>query len=436
MSEASPYKVTKKQAIVGLDDLISKLDSMIVASEKRQCDKMEALLVDRQDKLLKEVKVENAKVVKKVKEESAKMVKAVDSLRETLSSQEAKMKQLEADLTGLQKKQNQDISNVNKYVKKETSLVDNKAETIKKDLEELQTLVKGHHETAKQSRTSIHKRIDDMNQKVEDLCLTGVAPQLDEFPLNRTAVAKFVRQPDGEDILDVARLVVNDFLGLPLINVVHAKSMSRDDDGYGTLKILLEKPEDLQMVLENKKVLSEYDEDYDVKCIRMRQSKSHEQLVLEQNCDIILKTLELQDDFWRHDGGWLIPKKPNTGRGKGNNFRGRSSRRPWQQGRGRGRGYVTNNGSRNAEWQDNTNNARPPRRKINSGARRRFYGNGENQGRGRGGDSGHDPRDARWAQQEERARNGMGRGAGANNGNRSVDANSNNTDDDRQNSHF
>lgn len=53
-------------------------------------------------------------------------------------------------------------------------------------------------------------------------------------------VAKFVRQPEGENILDVAKMLIHEFLELSAVNVVKAKSMSRDEDGYGTIKILLE----------------------------------------------------------------------------------------------------------------------------------------------------------------------------------------------------
>lgn len=91
ISECSPYKIPKRQGVVGLDDLINKLDNMIIASEKRQCEKMESLLTERQENLLKEVKVENAKVLKKMKEESAKTVKAVESLKNTVEDQEKKI---------------------------------------------------------------------------------------------------------------------------------------------------------------------------------------------------------------------------------------------------------------------------------------------------------------------------------------------------------
>lgn len=326
MSGCSPYKITKRQAVVGLDDLISKLDSMIIASEKRQCEKMENLLAVRQESFLKEVKVENAKVLKKVKEEGIKTVKAVESLKKALEDHGNKIQKIELDLSGIQKKQNQDLSNTNKYIKKEVAAVESKIDTVKKDLENLEMVSKGQTETAKQSRTSIHNRIDDLAQKFEDLnnSLPGkIRLDQEEFPLNKTVVAKFVRQPEGEDILNIAKMVIHEFLELPSINIIKAKSMSKDEDGYGTIKILLEKPEDLSLVLQNKQALSEYDEDYDVKCIRIRQSKSKEQLVLELNCDMILKTLELQDNFWRHDNGWLIPRKPSAGKGRGDNFRGR-----------------------------------------------------------------------------------------------------------------
>lgn len=108
MSENSPYKITKRQAIVGLDDLIVKLDNMIIASEKRQGDKMEKLMAEKQEHLLKEVKLENAKVVKKMKEESAKTVKAVEALKNTLQVQEQKLQKLESNFATLQKKQNQE----------------------------------------------------------------------------------------------------------------------------------------------------------------------------------------------------------------------------------------------------------------------------------------------------------------------------------------
>lgn len=73
------------------------------------------------------------------------------------------------DLTSLQKKQNQDLSNTNKHIKKEITAVKDKIDGVKKDLESLETLSKGQNETAKQSRTSIHRQIDELAQKFDDL---------------------------------------------------------------------------------------------------------------------------------------------------------------------------------------------------------------------------------------------------------------------------
>lgn len=144
----------------------------------------------------------------------------------------------------------------------------------------------------------------------------------------------------------------------------------------------------------------------------MRQYKSKEQLVLEQNCDMILKSLELQDDFWRHDNGWLIPRKPAAGKGRGGTHRNVHSNQgyanqPWL-GRGRGRGCGRGRGYYSADKDAAGNSVRgsgrPPRRKMNSGTRHRYHG-GDGQQRPH---QGYDPRDARWVQQEERAKNGVG----------------------------
>lgn len=232
----------------------------------------------------------------------------------------------------------------------------------------------------------------------------AVENQSAEFPIHRTLVMKFFRQSDGQDLAEECQSFLHDNLGISEINVQKAKSMSRDKDGYGTVKVLLESKDQLKRVLDVKKELSEVD-DYDVNCVRIRQSKTTEQLVFEQNCDVLMKEMDLFHDYYRSDQGWLIPR--NSTRANRGRMRGRA--------RGRARGSLSGRPNFNSNYrreneyhQSNDRNNQSysdvVRGQHRGGRRRETYPD-----RRSGDNNGYNPHDARIAQRDERRRNGMQR---------------------------
>lgn len=149
---------------------------------------------------------------------------------------------------------------------------------------------------------------ENIQELSESLSVDGLTLRSQEYPVKSTVVAKFVKQPDGVSPTKIGKIIINEALELENVKVVRVKSMSRNTQKIGTMKIQLESADDLQSVLSAKRKLGEFDDDPEMKNIKLRQSKTHEQLVAEQNADTMLKALDLYGDFYRTDKGFLLPR--------------------------------------------------------------------------------------------------------------------------------
>lgn len=386
LSGGSPLLPSKKQIQVNTDDLFNNIETMLRESEERQTKLMMAAVEKKLDEGLKEIK----KTVTNLKKEQKDFIKEqrdkVAKIEENLVGSDKAFKRLDKEMKQLTSKVQ------TSKVEMEKSL-ESKKRYIEAEIVDTKDILKRSQETAKESRTKIHERIDhcvgrvssledNMNELSDKLDPDGDLLHVREFPVKCTAVAKFVKQPDGVSPTKLGKVIINEALELENIKVIRAISMSRNDENIGTLKIQLESPEDLQTVLQSKYRLNEYDDDPDMKGIRLRQSKTHEQLVAEQNADAMLKALDLYGDFYRTDKGFLLPKdqqKKNSRGPRQGNSRGR--------GRGRGRGNMRGKGPRgtnrsgrdsesvNGEQAEATNDfANPPRRRLSESTKRLLRG--------------------------------------------------------------
>lgn len=375
---------------MSMTELLKSLSSLISESESRQSKKMQDLLkqsettqsgkitktIEAKYRLLgEEKKVENQRMLTEIKKEQQAIRKEIKDRNDEGKKALAKM---EKTLKDLEKSTKDSIAGVVKSVADSEQRVSE----VKADLSTLRSDVTEYQRASKEARKALHDRVTGMEEKVSG----DVELDRDDFPIKKTIVARFVRQPDGMSAQELGEKVIHEFLEMPDVPVVKVKVMSRDSDGYGTVKILLDSAETLEKILQKKPMLMEND-DYDVNCIKIRQSKTREQLVFEQNCDVIMKELHVYGNFYRLDQGWLVPRRGDRD--------GNRDSRGWR-GRGRGRGRGTRRrGGRSG-------------RQNSQRSRYDEYVNSNNSDYNRGRYNGYDPQDKRVAQQYERERNGMG----------------------------
>lgn len=365
----------------------------------------------KQEEGIKELKKTAAALKKEQKE-------FIKEQKEKWQKVEESQKHLDQELSMLKDATDKASKKMDKELKQLTNKMQNTKTEVEKNLEskkrylqaelvDTKDLLKKLQDSAKECRTKIHERIDrcvgrvstiedNIKELSENLDPDGVVSAIKEYPVNCTAVARFVKQPEGVSPQKLGELIVNEALELKEMKVVRVKSMSRNDNNVGTLKIQLETPSDLHEVLESKSRLNEYDEDPDMKNIKMRQSKSHEQLVAEQNADAMLKALDLYDDFYRTDKGFLLPRnqqEQNNGggwRGKSHRGRGRGHSRPNEKRPGRinRQNGPTQRGANYNSGRDGQDNARPqnhdrqkddqlPHRRLSAAVRRLFDSSSE-----------------------------------------------------------
>lgn len=379
-SGGSPQLPQKKQIVMNKDDLFSQLQDMLKQSEER----LSATIDKKHDEYLKEfrktatsLKKEQKDFMKeqkdrlnKIEEESKKALVAINSQDKMIKKMEKDIKQINTKAQTTKNELEKGLESKKRYI--EAEIVDTK------------DILKKAQESSKESRKKIHERIDLCVGRVSTLednvkeVIDGMSPDqagytLQEYPVKCTAVARFVKQPVGVSPTKLGKVIINEALELDDVNVVRVKSMSCNKNKIGTLKIQLGTPEELQRVLEAKSKLGEFDDDPDIKSIRLRQSKTQEQLVAEQNADAMLKAMDLYEDFFRTDKGYLLPrdqqKRQNTQHSRGQN-RGRGN---WRNRRGQPRNHFGaarstprrpsgNTQSESGDNSDNEPDIRPARR--------------------------------------------------------------------------
>lgn len=392
----SPQNPNKKKITLNTDDLFDNIKKMIIESEARQTKTIMTALEKKQEEGLKELKKATAALKKEQKdffkdqrEKLSKIEEDQKNIKESSSQNDKSIKKMEKELKQLNSKLQTNKGELEKSL-------ETKKKYIQAEIVDTKDILKKAQESAKECRKNIHERIDQcvgrvstLEDNVQELVELrdgdgdGTPLAAVEFPVKCTAVAKFVKQPAGVSPTKIAQMLIHEALELSDKKIVQVKSMSRNPrDGKGTLKIQLETPSDLADVLDAKYKLSEFDGNRDIQDVRMRQSKSHEQLVAEQNSDAMLKAMDLYGDFYRTDKGYLLPKnqqrrqtsQTETGRG---GHRGRGGGRGGRGGRGFNRNMPNSNRGRGrtqatdaGDGGDEDNYARPPRRQLSDSARR------------------------------------------------------------------
>ena len=179
---------------------------------------------------------------------------------------------------------------------------------------------------------SINARMTTHECQMEQIQGHSLNPRDVEFPIERTIVLQHVLYEEDEDIEKVSHGIVNGCLELPNVVVTKAKRISVRDDGTGLVKVKLASEDMLREVLKNKTRIKNNDNE-DIALIWIRQSKSKEQLLIEQNSDAILRECQLEGNLIRLTNGRLVKK---TFYGSNRGGRGYSRGRGGVRGRGRG----------------------------------------------------------------------------------------------------
>lgn len=418
MSGGSPLLPNKKQILMDSDDLFNKIQSMLRESELRQTKVIMAAIEKKQEEGLKELrktatslKKEQKEFIKEQREKVLKIESDQQTLKESFSSHEKVVKKVEKEVKQLNNKLQTNKSELEKSMEAKKRYID-------VEIVDTKDLLKKAQETAKESRTKIHERIDlcvgrvstvenNIQEITETMNTEGLTLNTQEFPVKSTAIAKFVKQPDGVSPTKIGEIIINEALELEDVKVVRVKSMSRNEKKIGTLKIQLESAADLHTVLSAKRKLAEFDEDPEMKSVKLRQSKTHEQLVAEQNADAMLKALDLYGDFYRTDKGFLLPRDQQRRKDswrQENQYRDNNDQRPSgsQQRRGGGQGNRrgNNRGQPRNKPRNGSNKSRtsahnresddhPPRRQLSRSSRDLWSANSEN-GRGYNADRSED----------------------------------------------
>ena len=107
-----------------------------------------------------------------------------------------------------------------------------------------------------------------------------------DFPVKKTIVGQKVWFQEGENLEKVAELIIHKTLELPEIQIVKVERKSGQETGSGLIKIELQDASDVRKVLRNKRKLKQA-KAKELREIFLRQSKSDEMLVSEQNQDVI-----------------------------------------------------------------------------------------------------------------------------------------------------
>lgn len=315
LSGLSPQGVKKRQAVNSMDDLFTNIQTMLCESEDRQSQQISTALTtleSKQEEYMKEIKDSNKKIIASIKKEQKDFIKEQSKAVEELRDESKKAATTSRSAQDIAKKAEKELKQLTTKIQGLKVEINRSTDIKTRFLQVELTDLKDH---GKKCRSALHERLNDVEAKskeLENLIVSlsesiGMEDQ-EEFPIRRTVVARFVKQPRGVDISSIAKIIIHECLELNSINIMKVKSMSKDDDNIGTLKILLETNEDLKEVLRAKSKLNEFDRDPDMQKVKIRQSKSQEQFVFEQNTDTILKALDEYGNYYRDAHGFLHKK--------------------------------------------------------------------------------------------------------------------------------
>ena len=246
----------------------------------------------------------------------------VESIQEETKDWKIQLTELNRDITDVKESINMAhnmIEDEKERVRNEKSVQDSLAEH-KKEISSNVRLLKSHGKDINILKDDLKKVCKEVNVVVENnrkqkAPLAALSTKIEsmvgaiEYPVKHTVVGQRVRFNENEDIMEVAKKLVNDALGLSDVSVVRAvrKSGWNSKDKLGLIKIELENSDAMKMVLRNKKKLKDHPES-DYQKIFLRQSKPEQGLTMERNEDLILREMGVHDDYVRLAMGHLVHK--------------------------------------------------------------------------------------------------------------------------------
>lgn len=402
LSGASPIQQSskKKQTVNNVGDLFQNIQTMLNEAETRQTKTLSntlstamATLEKKQEEYMKEIKDANKKALASIKKEQKDFIKDQSKTTEELKEDSKKAMTIAQSAQDATKKAEKELKQLNNKIQSLKSEiehgVDMKQKFVEVQLTDMKELQRKAGEHGKKCRAALHERLNDVEEKSKELegllnsISTSLKPEyFDDFPVDRTIVARFVRQPENVEVEEIAQAIIHDALELTTVNIVKVQSMSRDENHLGTLKILLESKKDLSEVLRHKNKLNDYDSDPEIQNIQIRKSKTQEQFVFEQNTDEILKAINEYGSYYRDARGFLVKKGGQGERSRGETHAQNSDpRRGGSSGRTRGRGGPRGSRGRgrgqNRSHNQSQTRVQRPRRELSTRSRQLFSQGGE-----------------------------------------------------------
>ena len=211
-----------------------------------------------------------------------------------------------------------------------------------KELGNVGQIVRRHSGEIKGVQDNVAK-VDVKLSKLEEEQKRMVGQHLEsteEFPVAKTIVAQSVWCREGEDVMAIAKTIINKALQLTELEVIRAIRKSGQPGGNGLIKIELKEKEDVKVVLANKRKLRD-NPTAEIRDVYLRQSKREETLIMERNIDMVLTDMGVREDYVRVASGYLVRKSEmknhGTGGCGGRGTRGRGGSRG-----GCGRGSYSN----------------------------------------------------------------------------------------------
>lgn len=164
------------------------------------------------------------------------------------------------------------------------------------------------------NEAEMKKRIEALEEavsKLNEAPTSGITRNKDEyvngdpqFPLQRTIMMYRVPLEDDLDPLAAARMIINRTLEVS-VNIMNAKTVRSFPNGNNTVMVALENTADMGPVMEKKRKLRNCGIK-EIRNIWINRAKTQEQRLLEHNCGMLLKHMQLEGTLRQTDTGRLV----------------------------------------------------------------------------------------------------------------------------------
>ena len=265
----------------------------------------------------------------------------IDNLANDLRSENKKVREELNALSGTVNEHSEAIEFTNRRIDDissdfvaERSKLTNSLKTVNENGQNLSKTVKRVQEDIKANKSRLTACELQVNELQETTKNKSTNVDEEEFPVSKTIVLQNVLYTEPENIMKVARGVIHKCLGLSNVGIVKAKRISVRADGTGLVKVLVKSEDDLRDVLRNKMKIRD-SRNPDVSKIWIKQSKTKQQLIAEQNSNTLLKECKLDGVLRMLPSGRLVrrserisnhDKNPNYRSSTPRNFNNRGGR--------------------------------------------------------------------------------------------------------------